>query len=43
MSESTAVSGQDTIQESFSKRINALEIEIKSLADELETTKVERE
>lgn len=43
MSESTAVSGQDTIQESFLKRITALEAENKNLADELETTKVERE
>lgn len=43
MSESTAVSGQDTIQESFIKRITALEAENKNLADELETTKVERE
>ncbi|HSD58635.1 MAG TPA: proteasome-activating nucleotidase [Methanotrichaceae archaeon] len=43
MSESTTVSGQDTIQESFLKRITALEAENKNLADELETTKVERE
>ncbi len=43
MSESTTVSGQDTIQESFIKRITALEAENKNLADELETTKVERE
>jgi len=43
MSESTAVSGQDTIQESFAKRITALESENKTLAEELETTKVERE
>jgi proteasome regulatory subunit len=43
MSESTAVSGQDTIQESFIKRITALEAENKNLADELETTKVERD
>lgn len=43
MSESTAVTGQDTIQESFVKRITALEAENKNLADELETTKVERE
>jgi proteasome regulatory subunit len=43
MSESTAVSGQDTIQESFLKRITALEVENKNLAEELETTKVERE
>jgi proteasome regulatory subunit len=43
MSESTTVLGQDTIQESFLKRITALEAENKNLADELETTKVERE
>lgn len=43
MSESTTVSGQDTIQEIFTKRISALETENKSLTDELETTKVERE
>lgn len=43
MSESTTISGQDTIQESFLKRITALEAENKNLADELETTKVERE
>ena len=43
MSESTAFSGQDTIQESFSKRIAALESDTKSLGEELETTRVERE
>ena len=43
MSQSTTISGQDTIQELFTKRISALENENKSLADELETTKVERE
>ncbi|MGA9098300.1 MAG: AAA family ATPase, partial [Methanotrichaceae archaeon] len=43
MSESTAISGQDTIQEIITKRISALETENKNLADELETTKVERE
>jgi proteasome regulatory subunit len=43
MSESTAVSGQDTIQESFAKRVAALENENRDLAEELETTKVERE
>jgi proteasome regulatory subunit len=43
MSESTAFSGQDTIQESFAKRIAALESDTKSLAEELETTRVERE
>lgn len=43
MSESTTVLGQDTIQETFAKRISALEVENKNLADELETTKVERE
>ena len=43
MSESTAFSGQDTIQESFSKRIAALESDTKSLAEELETTRVEWE
>lgn len=43
MSESTTVLGQDTIQETFAKRISALEVENKNLSDELETTKVERE
>ncbi len=43
MSESTTVSGQDTIQETFAKRISALEAENRNLSDELETTKVERE
>lgn len=43
MSESTAFSGQDTIQESFLKRIAALESDTKSLSEELETTRVERE
>ncbi|MDD1736383.1 MAG: AAA family ATPase, partial [Methanothrix sp.] len=43
MSETTAISGQDTIQESFVKRINALQADNKNLAEELETTKVERE
>ena len=43
MSESTAFSGQDTIQETFLKRIAALESDTKSLAEELETTRVERE
>jgi proteasome regulatory subunit len=43
MSESTAISGQDTIQESFVKRITALESENKNLIEELETTRVERE
>jgi proteasome regulatory subunit len=43
MSESTTVSGQDSIQESFAKRLSALETENRNLADELETVKVERE
>lgn len=43
MSESTAFSGQDTIQETFLKRIAALESDTKNLAEELETTRVERE
>ena len=43
MSESTAFSGQDTIHESFLKRIAALESDTKSLAEELETTRLERE
>lgn len=43
MSESTTVSDQGTIQESFAKRISALEMEIKNTADELESTKIERE
>jgi proteasome regulatory subunit len=43
MSESTTVSDQGTIQESFAKRISTLEMEIKNISEELETTKVERE
>ena len=43
MSESTTVSDQGTIQESFAKRISALEMEIKNTAEELESTKMERE
>ncbi|MDD2754745.1 MAG: proteasome-activating nucleotidase [Methanothrix sp.] len=43
MSETSAISGQETIQESFLKRINALQSENKSLAEELETTRMERE
>jgi proteasome regulatory subunit len=43
MSESTTVSDQSTIQESFAKRISALEMEIKNTAEELESTKIERE
>ena len=43
MSESTTVSDQSTIQESFAKRISALEMEIKNTAEELESTKMERE
>jgi len=43
MSESSAISGQETIQESFLKRISALQSENKSLAEELETTRMERE
>ncbi|MCJ7444667.1 MAG: proteasome-activating nucleotidase [Methanotrichaceae archaeon] len=43
MSESTTASGPETIQETFLKRISALEIENENLAEELETTKVERE
>ncbi|MGD0952027.1 MAG: proteasome-activating nucleotidase [Methanotrichaceae archaeon] len=43
MSESTTVSDQSTIQESFAKRISALEMEIKNIAEELESTKIERE
>jgi proteasome regulatory subunit len=43
MSDSTAVPDQGTIQESFARRISALEMEIKSISEELETTKVERE
>jgi proteasome regulatory subunit len=43
MSESTSAQDQETIQEYVAKRISALETENKSLADELETTKVERE
>lgn len=43
MSETSAISGQETIQESFLKRINALQSDNKSLAEELETTKMERE
>jgi proteasome regulatory subunit len=43
MSESTVALGQETISEAFAKRITALESENKNLAEELETTKVERE
>ena len=43
MSETSAISGQETIQESFIKRINALQSDNKSLAEELETTRMERE
>ena len=43
MSESTSAQDQETIQEYIAKRISALETENKNLADELETTKVERE
>ena len=43
MSESTTVPDQGTIQESFARRISTLEIELKSISEELETTKVERE
>jgi proteasome regulatory subunit len=43
MSETSAISGQETIQESFLKRISALQSENKSLAEELETTRMERE
>ena len=43
MSESTTVSDQGTIQESFAKRISALEMEIKNTAEDLESAKIERE
>ena len=43
MSESTTVPDQGTIQESFARRISTLEMELKSISEELETTKVERE
>jgi proteasome regulatory subunit len=43
MSETSAISGQETIQESFVKRISALQSDNKSLAEELETTRMERE
>jgi len=43
MSETSAISGHETIQESFVKRITALESDNKSLAEELETTRMERE
>jgi proteasome regulatory subunit len=43
MSESTAISGHGSIQESVLKRITSLESENKSLSEELETTRVERE
>jgi len=41
MSESTTVPDQGTIQESFARRISTLEMELKSISEELETTKVE--
>jgi len=43
MSDSTTTQSSESIQETFSKRISALEIENKNLIEELETTKVERE
>lgn len=43
MSETSAISGQETMQESFLKRISALQSDNKSLAEELETTRMERE
>ena len=43
MSETSAIPGQDSIQESYIKRIAALQSDNKSLADELETTRMERE
>jgi proteasome regulatory subunit len=43
MSETSAISGQETIHESYIKRINALQSDNKSIAEELETTKMERE
>jgi proteasome regulatory subunit len=43
MSESTTVADQDTIQETMSKRLSLLESENKSLAEELEMLKMERE
>jgi proteasome regulatory subunit len=43
MSESTTAPDQGTIQESFARRISTLEMEIKNISEELETTKVERE
>ncbi|MBN1235049.1 MAG: proteasome-activating nucleotidase [Methanotrichaceae archaeon] len=43
MSETSAISGQETIHESYIKRISALQSDNKSLVEELETTKMERE
>ena len=43
MSETSAIPGQDSIQESYIKRIASLQSDNKSLADELETTRMERE
>ncbi len=43
MSETSAIPSQDTIYESYIKRIAALQSDNKSLAEELETTKMERE
>jgi len=43
MSETSAIPGQDSIQESYIKRIAALQSDNKSLTDELETTRMERE
>lgn len=43
MSETSAISGQETMQESVLKRISALQSDNKSLAEELETTRMERE
>ncbi|OPY50020.1 MAG: Proteasome-activating nucleotidase 1 [Methanosaeta sp. PtaU1.Bin112] len=43
MSDTSAISGQETMQESFLKRISALQSDNKSLSEELETTRMERE
>ena len=43
MSQTSAIPGQETIQESYIKRIAALQSDNKCLSEELETTKMERE
>lgn len=43
MSETSAIPGQETVRESYDKRISALQSDNKNLVEELETTRMERE